>query len=171
MGTFKSSKVFFASPALMDTIVKDIELTFTGENFSVKKDELFSGGYDISLTKGKFFKAVLGMRSALKVLIQPREGNIYVEAGIGIFGQQVVPSIITMLFFWPVLIAQLWGIVKQAKLDDKVMDVIQDSITRNTISTIPGGSTQPSNEMKFCTECGTNVPSSSKFCGECGAKL
>ena len=51
--------------------------------------------------------------------------------GIGIFGQQVIPTIITMFIFWPVILSQLWGIVKQSQLDDRVMIIAANTIARS----------------------------------------
>ena len=48
-----------------------------------------------------------------------------VKTGVGIFAQQAVPTVITMLVLWPVLLAQIWGMIKQAKLDTHVMEVLQ----------------------------------------------
>ncbi|MCS2523166.1 hypothetical protein NXV02_03315 [Bacteroides ovatus] len=70
------------------------------EQFEVQIDNLLSGGVDISISKGGLFKAVLGLKSALKVSLIPKDNAIAFEAGIGIFGQQAIPTIISMLFFW-----------------------------------------------------------------------
>ena len=85
MGTFKSTKTFFASPEIIPAIVKDITGTFTNEGYQVQAQDLISGGYDISITKGNMFKAVLGMKTALKVHIYPANEQIRVDAGVGIF--------------------------------------------------------------------------------------
>ena len=55
MGTFKSTKTFFASPEIIPAIVKDITGTFTNEGYQVQAQDLISGGYDISITKGNMF--------------------------------------------------------------------------------------------------------------------
>lgn len=81
MGTFKSTKTFFASPEIIPAIVKDITGTFTNEGYQVQAQDLISGGYDISITKGNMFKAVLGMKTALKVHIYPANEQIRVDAG------------------------------------------------------------------------------------------
>lgn len=57
-----------------------------------------------------------------------QDGNIEIQAGVSIFKQQLVPSIITMCFFSPVVIAQIWGMIKQAKLDEKVIDVAEKAL-------------------------------------------
>ena len=148
MGTFKSTKTFFASPEIIPAIVKDITGTFTNEGYQVQAQDLISGGYDISITKGNMFKAVLGMKTALKVHIYPANEQIRVDAGVGIFGQQAVPTLISMFLFWPVLITQI---------------CIRDRNTNNNTAAPAGG--------KFCTQCGKSMPAEALFCSGCGAKL
>ena len=83
------------------------------------------------------FKAVLGLKSALKVSLIPKDNAIAFEAGIGIFGQQAIPTIISMLFFWPVLITQIWGIVQQSKLDDKALEIAEEVLkNRDSFTTL-----------------------------------
>ena len=109
MGTFATKKILPGNPSLIPAIAEQIRTEFMAEQFEVQIDNLLSGGVDISISKGNLFKAVLGLKSALKVSLIPKDNAIAFEAGIGIFGQQAIPTIISMLFFWPVLITQIWG--------------------------------------------------------------
>lgn len=168
MGAFKSIKTFFASPSLIPVIARDITATFRDEGYEVHSDELISGGSDISITKGGVFKAVLGMKSALKINIAPDNGAIRIEAGVGIFGQQAIPTVISMLFFWPVLITQISGLISQAKLDNKVVAIAAETIERETrkqaVSAVPSAS------VRFCTHCGNKMDGEAAFCSVCGTK-
>ncbi len=132
MGVFKTVKSFYASPSLIPAIVRDISSEFANDGYEVKYENLnnCTGGCDISLNKGGLFRTVLGLKTALKVKIVPGNNSILIDAGIGIFGQQVIPTIITMFIFWPVILSQLWGIVKQSQLDEKVMDIAANTIAR-----------------------------------------
>ena len=88
-----------------------------------------ANGQEIYITKGGFVKAALGLRSALKVTMKPtRDGNINFEAGVSIFKQQFVPTVITMCFFSPVVIAQIWGMIRQSKLDEKAVSVAEQAL-------------------------------------------
>lgn len=83
-------------------------------------------GNEIYITKGGLFKAALGLRSALKVVMKPnREGNIDFEAGISIVKQQFIPTLLTVCVFSPVVIAQIWGMIKQSKLDEKAIEIAE----------------------------------------------
>ena len=166
MATFNTQKVLYGSPALIPNIASRIQEDFRTEGYEVAMNALSSGGYDISITKGGFFKAVVGMKTALKVTLLPQGNNIYFEAGVGIWGQQAIPTVISMLFFWPVLITQIWGMVQQAKLDDKALDIAQE-----VILTSKSANTAYTGDRKFCTACGTPNVASANFCCGCGKPL
>ncbi|MBQ8607130.1 MAG: zinc ribbon domain-containing protein [Bacteroidaceae bacterium] len=168
MGTFSKKKILYGSSSLIPTMANHIQEQFQNEGFEVAMDALSSGGYDISITKGGFFKAVLGMKTALKVTLIPQGCNIHFEAGVGIWGQQAIPTVISMLFFWPVLITQIWGMVEQSKLDDKALEIAQDVIMMNHHGET---STTTSVGSKFCTECGTKNTETANFCCGCGKPL
>ena len=172
MGTFNTKQVIFGSPALIPTIADEIVKQFQSEGFEVTKQDMSTGGCDISITKTGFFKAVLGMRSALKVTLLPQGNAINFEAGVGIFGQQAIPTIISMFFLWPVLITQIWGMVEQSKLDDKALEIANRVIVEHG----GGGSGADNSSTQaqsggFCTGCGIQYEPGMKFCGQCGKKL
>ena len=152
-----------------------IATEFRNEGYEVELCQLMSDGCDISITKGGTFKAIMGMRSALKVNLMPQGDHIIFDASVGIFGQQAIPTIISMFVWWPVLITQIWGMVNQAKLDDKALAIAEQvAMMRNS-----GGGyqtyaapqqPQPAQGARFCTNCGTPLLPQAKFCPECGTK-
>src|SRR5574344_1453682 len=152
MATFSTKKILYGSPSLIPAIANRIQEEFQNDSYEVSMDALSSGGYDISITKGGLFKAVLGMKTALKVTLLPQGNSIQFEAGVGIWGQQAIPTVISMLFFWPVLITQIWGMVEQSQLDDKALEIAKDVIYMNSNS---GATSAGPSGSKFCTNCGT----------------
>ena len=168
MGTFSTKKILYGSTSLIPTIANRIQEEFQSDGYEVAMDALSSGGYDISITKGGLFKAVLGMKTALKVTLLPQGSSIHFEAGVGIWGQQAIPTVISMLFFWPVLLTQIWGMVEQSKLDDKALEIAKDVIYMNSNS---GATAAGPSGSKFCTNCGTQNPASANFCSGCGRAL
>ena len=173
MATFSTKKTLYGSTSLIPTIANRIQEEFQNDGYEVSMDALSSGGYDISITKGGVFKAVLGMKTALKVTLLPQDNNIHFEAGIGIWGQQAIPTVISMLFFWPVLITQIWGLVEQSSLDDRALALAEQTIAGDASSSASASSfaSAQSGAHKFCTNCGTKTDGTSKFCPECGARL
>ena len=168
MGTFSTKKILYGSTSLIPTIANRIQEEFKNEGYDVVMDALSSGGYDISISKGGIFKAILGMKTALKVTLLPQDDSINFEAGVGIWGQQAIPSIISMFFLGPVMLTQIWGLAQQAKLDDKALDIARDVIytSGNKVADVITNA-----GAKFCTSCGTKNVEMAKFCCGCGRPL
>jgi len=170
MGRYDKKKLLAAHPSQINTIAEAIRSDFELNGFEVAVDSLMSGGKDISITKGNLFKAVLGMRSALKVTLTPQPDGVLFDANVGIFGQQAIPTIISMFFFWPVLITQIWGLVEQSSLDDRALAVAEQAISAGPSSS-PSPESPSAGGLKFCTSCGSKLDGPAKFCPNCGAKL
>lgn len=169
MGTFNTQKLIYGDPSLIPLIAQRIETTFTAEGYTVQNQSLLSGSADISITKGGIFRTVLGMKTALKVTLKPQSGGIIFDAGVGIFGQQVIPTLIMMFIAWPVLLTQIWGLVQQSKLDDKALAIAEEMV-RNS-GTTPRTPDPSQSAAKFCTACGKSVPPDACFCSNCGNRL
>ena len=125
MGKFSSSKIFYNCDHYIDNVAKQFSEQMQQEGFDINAQKVSDGKWDISIKKGGMFKAILGMKSALKIEIHSASPNVFVKTSVGIFAQRAIPTAITMLVLWPVLLAQIWGMIKQAKLDTHVMDVLQ----------------------------------------------
>ena len=169
MATFNTTKLLNGNPSLIPTIADRIVQEFQLEGFTAKSDSYAGGMYDISLAKGGVFKAVMGMKSALKVTMSPEGDQICFKAGVGIFGQQAIPSAITLLVFWPPIITQIWGLVKQSKLDDKALAIAEQVIAENRFTSFC--QPQNTNAGSFCPNCGSKVIGNAKFCPYCGEHL
>ena len=169
MAIFSTEKVLNGNPSLIPTIADRIINEFQMQGFTAKSDSYAGGVYDISLTKGNVFKAVLGMKSALKVTLTPNGNSIHFKAGVGIFGQQAIPTAITMFAFWPVLIPQIWGMVQQSKLDDRAVSIAEQVIDENS-GTVYAYSSSDQNVV-FCQVCGKRIVGDVNFCPKCGTKL
>ena len=132
MAAFSTKRTLFCSTSLLPDMAGTLQEEFERDGYEVKVTELSTGGYDISITKGGVFKAVLGMKTALKITLTPlSDKSIAFEAGVGIFGQQAIPTIISMFFFWPVLLTQIWGLIQQSNLDDKAAEIVEKVIASN----------------------------------------
>lgn len=132
MGTFKTSKMLYGNPTLIPIISSAIIEEFRKEGYDVTTQDLMSGGKDISITKGGMFKAIIGMKTALKISLKPYDNKIQFEAGVGIFGLQAIPSAIALFVAWPVMITQIWGLVQQSKLDDKALEIAESVLYRHS---------------------------------------
>lgn len=172
MGTFKTAKTLTGAAPYIAEISSRIRQDFENDGYDVLVETLVSGACDISITKGGIFKAVLGMKSALKVSLVPQGNDVNFEAGIGIFGQQAIPTVISMFFLWPVLLTQIWGMIQQSKLDDRALEIAEGVVASHAVQGQPETETGTSAVgTHFCVKCGQPVPESAKFCPSCGNML
>ncbi len=179
MGAFNTKTVLNGNPALIPAIADRICQMFAVDGYEINREDLVSGGVDISVTKGGIFKAILGMKTALKITLIPLNNAISFEAGVGIFGQQALPTVISMLFFWPVLLTQIWGLIQQSDLDDKALAAARAVIGENggnaygrTYGNAGAATSVPTpGAAKFCTNCGVQLPENARFCSQCGSPL
>lgn len=132
MGAFKSNKIIYGNPSKIPYIAEEIRKVFVADGFEVRIVEPAKGN-EIYLTKGGLFKAIIGLRSALKITMQPDgRGYIDFEAGVSIVKQQFIPTILTVCVFSPLVIAQIWGMIRQSKLDEKALSIAENYVYRKT---------------------------------------
>src|SRR5688572_33490375 len=119
MGTFNSSKTVPYFVEDVAPVAQDVMDHFESQDYEVTETRLPAGGVQVSIRRGGTFKAIIGMKTALNIKIEPVDEGTKVDAGVGIFGQQAIPTLITALVFWPVIIAQVWTKVQDVKLDEE----------------------------------------------------
>lgn len=168
MGTFNTHKIINAEPSLIPAMANKITDYFKSQGYEVDVQLSDLGTYDISLTKGGMFKAVLGLKTALKVTLKSELDKVSFDAGIGIFGQQLIPALIMYFVAWPVLLTQIWGMVQQSNLDDTAL-MLAESVIPAMSST--SKVVEPTSISSFCPNCGGKHDAGMKFCPYCGAKL
>lgn len=168
MATFKSERMFTSNSTNLNAVATFTKDYFENKGYQVAVEEN-ALGYLISISKGGMFKAVLGMKTALNIEIKKLSSGIFAEAKVGIFGQQLIPSMITLFVAWPILVTQISGLVSQSKLDDEAMDVIEQAIRSQERNTAPAF-TQSHGATIFCTSCGNSIKPDARFCSSCGAK-
>ena len=134
---FKSSRIFYHVSQYTDQVATNVVDKLRQQGFEVNWVKMPSGDWDISIKKGNLFKAVLGLQTALTITLSNTAPHVCAKAGVGIFGQQAIPTILTVCVWWPFAITQIWGIIKQAKLDQTVLDTIYNeycSLSGRTVS-------------------------------------
>ncbi len=67
-----------------------------------------------------------------------------------------------MLAFWPVLVTQTWGLVRQSKLDEEAIAVTEAALLAQQ---------SLAEKSRYCHECGAALTEASAFCHACGAHL
>lgn len=130
MSAFKSEKLIPIAVADLGSVAEELARHFRQRNYQVECSQTAEGHWAVGITRGGLFKTVVGLKSALKVQIEARPKGTMVRAGAGIFGKQAAPTAITLLVAWPVALTQVWGIVREAGLDNEAVRVVEVSLTR-----------------------------------------
>ena len=165
---FTSTRTFNVSSERIPDMARALESELRKDGYDTRNDMLLGGDVVVSVTKGGLFKSVIGMKTALKVEIRSEAGNVRAKTSVGIWGQQIVPTVIMLLWFWPVLITQIWGLVQQSRLDTRVMEILAKAAEKSPRS-IDAPSCEGGLPARFCSECGK--PVAGNFCSNCGAKV
>ena len=165
---FTSTKVFNVSPTRILDMARTLEIELRKDGYDTRNDMLLGGDVIVSVTKGGLFKSVVGMKTALKVELRAEDGNVFAKTSVGIWGQQIVPTVIMLLWFWPVLITQIWGLVLQSRLDTRVMEILAKAAEKKP-EAVGATSCEADSPARFCSECGK--PITGNFCANCGAKV
>jgi hypothetical protein len=139
MGTFNSSKTVPYVVGDLAPVAQEVMDHFEQQDYEVTVTPISMGGVQVSIRRGGTFKAIIGMKTALNIKIEPVANGTTIEAGVGIFGQQAIPTAITLLVFWPVILAQVWNMAQEAKLDEEALRVAEESLKAH--SDVPGGAT------------------------------
>jgi hypothetical protein len=185
MSVFKSEKLINIVVDDLAPVVEELSQHFRDREYEVAHVQTQPQGWEVAVTKGGVFKAVVGLKTALKIQVVGQDTGTSVKAGVGIFGRQAVPTAISMLVFWPVLLTQVWGLIKQAGLDDEAVKVVEVSLSRRSRLAGHTGHTSPSGrdagltapgpvpstgQTSFCTNCGQQLPPEGAFCSGCGQR-
>src|ERR687892_1312422 len=128
MGTFNSSKTVPYVVEDLAPVAQEVMRHFEDRDYEVTEAYIPTGGVRVSIRRGGTFKAIIGLKSALNIKIEPVANGTTVDAGVGIFGQQAIPTAITLLVFWPVLVAQVWNMAQESNLDDEALRVAEESL-------------------------------------------
>lgn len=135
MGLFNSTKLFAHSPQLLAQAVPAFIGKMEQRGYQVEASSLKAEEWNISITKGGVFTLVVGMKTSLKLKIKKQQNSILAQISAGLFGKQIIPSLLSYFIFWPLVVAQIWGLIQQSKMDEEVFAVFESTL--NEMDTHP----------------------------------
>lgn len=191
MSAFKSETLIPISVPDLNPVAQELADHFKQRNYQVTCIQATDTEWQVDITRGGVFKTVVGLKSAMKVQLEARPRGTMVRAGVGIFGKQAVPTAITLVIAWPVILPQIWGLIREAGLDNEAVRVVEVILTRTQRLGHPGddavgpdqarGQAAPTQNAAFAAaEASTSAAasagpggsaSSESFCTGCGTPL
>ena len=170
MALTDSSRIFTTQVRDIESIMSYCKEYFERKGYSVTTERTLDGGF-ISLTKGGIFRTIAGLKTGLNITLSQMPGSITASMKVGIFGKQLVPAAIAMLVFWPVLIPQIYGLIKQNKLDQEAYNVIEAAIRAQEAANTEKYAASATKNTVFCVGCGAPIPADADFCISCGKRM
>lgn len=129
MGVFETERSFPDGGQDVGAALADVAATFRKKEYEVRIEQS-DDGLSASFSKGGNFQAVAGLKTALRLKVWRAGDRIRAKTSVGLFELQALPTAITFLIAWPVALAQIWGLVKQAKLDEEVLQAFEKALKK-----------------------------------------
>jgi hypothetical protein len=130
MSVFKSETLIPVSVTDLGPVAEELAEHFRHRNYQVECAETEDRKWEVGITRGGKFKSISGLKSAMKVELEPLSRGTMVRTGAGVIGKQAAVTAVTLVIWWPLAIAPVWGMIVQAGLDKEAVRVIEVSLKR-----------------------------------------
>ena len=160
MSTFKSTKSYEVSSSFIPSAVDAVRTALEQEGFLFEKMPGTCRKTVIEVTKENLVKHMVGLNQGLRISFESDGDRVHVDVKGIVVKNQLFPTVISALFFWPVIIPQIIGLIKQSRLDGKALAIV-DAAYAAYVREVP----------VFCTVCGEKITALSVRCPHCGTFL
>jgi hypothetical protein len=130
VSVFKSETVIPISVTDLGPVAQELAEHFKQRSYQVECTETSDRKWEVGITRGGKFKSIAGLKSAMKIELEPLPRGTMVRAGAGLFGKQAAVTAVTVVIWWPLAIAPIWGMIREAGLDNEAVRVIEVSLKR-----------------------------------------
>jgi hypothetical protein len=174
------TRTFQAPEIDLSDLANNLSDWYRSQRFEVQMLDVHGGGVLVQASKGGW-RNVVGMSSALNVVLRQNGSTLSVEVGAGKWLDKAAAGAVSLAILWPLAVVAAWGAWKQSQLPKQTYDFIQQFITMKgasqSLPLVQPPLSQPSSPVdsnasfKFCPACGNSVGESDRFCSKCGHTL
>jgi NADH pyrophosphatase NudC (nudix superfamily) len=178
------TRTFQAPEIDLSDLANNLGDWYRSQRFEVQMLDVHGGGVLVQASKGGW-RNVVGMSSALNVVLRQNGTTLSVEVGAGKWLDKAAVGAVSLAVLWPLAVAAAWGAWKQSQLPKQTYDFIQQFIAMKgasqSLSPVqpssspqlaqPGSPVDASASFKFCPACGNSVGETDRFCAKCGHNL
>lgn len=169
---------FYAPNLHLDSLISALSDWYRAQNFNVQQLDVHGGGVLIQASKGGW-RNIVGMASALNVVLSQNGADLKVEIGAGKWMDKVGAGAVSLLVLWPLAVTAAWGAWQQSQLPKHTFEFIQQFVSSEVSSLHSSETITPSVEpvmastpsFRFCANCGNSVADDARFCSKCGKAL
>lgn len=114
-----------------DMIASSLAAGFNAEGYMTMV-EAIPGGRKVKITKGGAVRTVTGLATCVDVDITTTDGGLLVTYAPSVFKQNAAALIVSMMFFWPVLIPQVIGWIERSGLGEDIFSRVESICRTHT---------------------------------------
>lgn len=165
-------KEIFAGAEFIPEVAASVQSELISQGYEVSRNDLANGDVFLSITKNGIFRVVSGFKTAINLSLKPTVGSQFeATSKFGFWDTQGIPMAITLLVFWPLVIAQTIGYRAQQQLNDKIIALVRKSLDKAKSKQAAAPDTSQESSGPFCPDCGAACGEGANFCPKCGKKL
>ena len=152
--TTTEKREIFDGDDFIPKIATSVQSELISQGYDVTRNELANGDIFLSITKSGFFRAISGFKTAINLSLRPISGNRFEAASkFGLWDTQSLPTALSLLVFWPILVTQILGYNAQRKLNDKIIALVRKSLEEAKNNAEAGSGFRPD----YGTQCGESA--------------
>lgn len=119
----------FHTPTLnLPGLVQAMDEWFQFQKYEVQVLELPGGDRVIQARQGGAWRNMLGLSSALNIVLRQRNADLVVEIGAGKWADKAIVGTVSLFVLWPLAFTAAYGTWQQSKLPQRTFDFIQQFI-------------------------------------------
>lgn len=124
------SRAFVAKDLNLQELLQTLTAWLVAESFDRQVLKTDDGGVVIQIAKHGGWRKILGMSTALNVILHQNEPHLTVEIGAGRWADKAVVGAVSMVFLWPLAVTSAWGAWLQMKMPERIFEQIGNYIAR-----------------------------------------
>lgn len=121
------SRNFNVSNLNLNGLTHAVTEWFEFQNYQVQDLQLSNGDKVIQARQGGW-RNMLGLSSALNIVLRHQDNTLTVEIGAGKWADKAVVGAVSMFVLWPLAFTAAYGAWQQQKLPQRTFDFIQQYI-------------------------------------------
>lgn len=118
-------RVYRAPNLNMGQLVQALVDWYRAQKFEVQVLDMPGGGVVIQARQPEAWRAVLGMSSALNVVLRRQGEDLFVEIGAGKWVDKAIAGAAGLFVLWPLLFTAAYGAWQQSKLPERTFEFIE----------------------------------------------
>lgn len=121
------TRSFHAPHLNLDSLVNALSDWYRSQDYTIQALDVHGGGILVQAKRGGW-RNLVGMSSALNVVLRQQGSNLGVEIGAGKWADKAIAGTISIFVLWPLAVTAAWGTWKQSQLPKQTFEFIQQFV-------------------------------------------